>query len=80
MKKKTLIVENSDKNNKKFPIKLIITIALIILCIVMIVNIVKVYLINREFSESITEITRLNSKTVFSIDRIYLYSSRVFNS
>ncbi len=80
MKKKTLIVENSDKNNKKFPIKLIITIALIILCIVMIVNIVKVYLINREFSESITEITRLNSKTVFSIDRIYLYSSADANS
>lgn len=80
MKKRTLIVENSNKSNKKIPIKLMITIALIILCIAMIVNIIKIYLMNKEFSESITEITRLNSKTVFSIDRIYLYSSADANS
>ena len=72
MKKKTLIKEEQQNN---IFVKLIITIALIILCIVMIVYTVKIYTINKEFAESIAEISKLNSKTVFSIDRIYLYSS-----
>lgn len=79
MKKKSLIVDNTKKQ-MSFPVKLIITIALIVLCIVMIVYSVKVYLINEEFAESVAEIARLNSKTVFSIDRIYLYSSADANS
>ena len=79
MKRKSLIVDNTKKQ-MSFPVKLIITIALIVLCIVMIVYSVKVYLINEEFAESVAEIARLNSKTVFSIDRIYLYSSADANS
>ena len=62
MKKKSLIVDNTKKQ-MSFPVKLIITIALIVLCIVMIVYSVKVYLINEEFAESVAEIARLNSKT-----------------
>lgn len=80
MKKKTLIVEKSNKDNKNFLVKLIITIALITLCIIIAINIIKIYSINKEFSDNISEITRLNSKTVFSIDRIYLYSSADANS
>ena len=43
--------------------------------LVSIVDIVTVYTINDGFSDCIDSIARLNSKTVFSIDRIYLYSS-----
>lgn len=76
MKKKTLIIENTDKEKtKRFFTKFIITITLLILCVTSIIYIIKVSLINKEFAESIAEISKINSKTVFSIDRIYLYSS-----
>ena len=79
MKKKTLIIEENRKQSN-VPVKLIVTIALIILCIVMIVYTVKIYVVNEKFADSVSEIARLNSKTVFSIDRIYLYSSADANS
>ena len=75
MKKKSLIVDEKTRKKNKFIAKLIITIALLILCIVTIVNIISIYKVNSEFSSYIDELARLNSKTVFSIDRIYLYSS-----
>ena len=75
MKKKTLIVDEKTIKRNKFITKLIITVVLLILCIVTIVEIVKVYKINEEFSNYIDGLARMNSKTVFSIDRIYLYSS-----
>ncbi len=76
MKKKTLIIENTDKErNKRFFTKFIITITLLILCVTSIIYIIKISLINKEFAESIAEISKINSKKVFSIDRIYLYSS-----
>ena len=79
MKKKTLIIDENKKQSN-IPVKLIVTIALIILCIVMIVYTVKIYVVNEKFADSVSEIARLNSKTVFSIDRIYLYSSADANS
>ena len=75
MKKKSLIVDEKTRKKNKFIVKLIITIALLILCIVTIVNIISIYKVNSEFSSYIDGLSRLNSKTVFSIDRIYLYSS-----
>lgn len=75
MKKKSLIVDEKTRKKNKFIAKLIITIALLILCIVTIANIIGIYKVNSEFSKYIDELARLNSKTVFSIDRIYLYSS-----
>ena len=75
MKKKSLIIDEKTIKRNKFLTKLIITIALLILCVVSIVEIAKVYTINDDFSNYIDSIARLNSKTVFSIDRIYLYSS-----
>lgn len=75
MKKKSLIVDEKTRVRNKFIVKLVITIALLILCIVTIVNIISIYKANEEFSSYIDGLTRLNSKTVFSIDRIYLYSS-----
>lgn len=75
MKKKTLIIDKNKKDSNKIHIKILITIALLVLCIVMITYIIKIYSVNKEFSDSIAEISKLNYKTVFSIDRIYLYSS-----
>ena len=75
MKKKSLIIDEKTRKRNKFIAKLIITIALLILCIVTIVYIIGIYKVNSEFSSYIDELARLNSKTVFSIDRIYLYSS-----
>ena len=75
MKKKSLIIDEKTRKRNKFITKLIITIALLILCIVTIVYIIGIYKVNSEFSSYIDELARLNSKTVFSIDRIYLYSS-----
>lgn len=75
MKKRSLIVDEKSRARNIFITKLIITIALLILCIVTITNIIGIYSINEEFSNYIDELNRLNSKTVFSIDRIYLYSS-----
>lgn len=75
MKKKSLIIDEKARKRNKFITKLIITIALAILCIVTIVYIIGIYKVNSEFSSYIDGLSRLNSKTVFSIDRIYLYSS-----
>lgn len=75
MKKKSLIIDEKARKRNKFITKLIITIALATLCIVTIVYIIGIYKVNSEFSSYIDELARLNSKTVFSIDRIYLYSS-----
>ena len=75
MKKKSLIVDEKTIKKNKFITKLVITIALIILCIMTTFNIIEVYRVNKEFANYVDSLTRLNSKTVFSIDRIYLYSS-----
>lgn len=76
MKKKTLIVEDDRvEKRRKIYVKLVLTVVLLVVCISMTFNIIKINSINKEFSESISAMSRLNSKTVFSIDRIYLYSS-----
>ena len=75
MKKKSLIIDEKTRKRNKSITKLIITIALAILCVVTIVNIINIYKVNMEFASYIDGLARLNSKTVFSIDRIYLYSS-----
>lgn len=76
MKKKTLIVEDSEKlKRKNFFIKLAITIVLTIFCIILVINTIKVNLTNKKFADQISDISKINSQTIFSIDRIYLYSS-----
>ena len=75
MKKKSLIIDEKSRKRNKLIAKLIVTLILVVLCTVTIIDIITLYKINDSFSDSIDEIARLNSKTVFSIDRIYLYSS-----
>lgn len=81
MKRKTLIIDDVKKEEKnKFIIKLVILLVIFIICIFIGVYIIKVYIVNKEFSESIAEISKLNTETIFSIDRIYMYSSADANS
>lgn len=76
MKKKTLIIDDEKKEyRKKLHIKLSITVVLLIMTILLIASTIRVYAVNKKFAENISEIAKLNSKTVFSVDRIYLYSS-----
>lgn len=76
MKKKTLIIDDVKKEEKKkFIIKLTILLVIFIICVFIGIYMLKVYLVNKDFSESIAEISRLNTETIFSIDRIYMYSS-----
>ena len=75
MKKKSLIVDEKIRIRNKFITKIIITIALLILCVVTSIYIIGIYSVNEKFANYVDELSRLNTKTVFSIDRIYLYSS-----
>ena len=72
--KKTTVVVNGNEG-EKLRGKIIITIIAIIVAIVMLTNRLSIINVNKEFSESVNNFYRLNSKTIFSIDKIYLYSS-----
>lgn len=72
--KKTTVVVNGNEN-EKLRGKIIITIIAVIVAFVMLNNRMKIININKEFAESVNNFYRLNSKTIFSIDKIYLYSS-----
>ncbi len=72
--KKTTVVVNGNES-EKLRGKIIITIIAIIVAIVMLTNRINIINTNKEFSESVNNFYRLNSKTIFSIDKIYLYSS-----
>ena len=77
--KNTVVINGKKRNyrNKKVNIvyKLSLTIFLIVVLIVMLFFTIKNYQINLEFARQIDEFSNLNSKTVFSIDKISLYSS-----
>ena len=76
MKKKTLIIDDIKKEEKKqFIIKLIILLVIFVICVFIGIYMLNVYLVNKEFSEDIAKISKLNTETIFSIDRIYMYSS-----
>lgn len=71
--KKEKILRRRKKLSSKS--KLIILLMILVLLIFEIRNIIQIKLINQSFAEEISEFYTLNSKTVFSIDKIYMYSS-----
>ncbi len=74
MKKATTIIFNGKKpNNTKEKIIAIIILTLIVLALgtLIILN----YVNNKKFATEINNFAKLNAKTVFSIDKIYMYSS-----
>lgn len=74
MSKDTTVVING---NQRFKLrrKLIIAIVLIIATILLYVYLASTFLINKSFAEETDEFYKLNQKTIFSIDKIYMYSS-----
>ena len=71
--KKEKILRRRKKISSKS--KLMILLVILVLLICEIINIIQIRLINKSFAEEINEFYTLNSKTVFSIDKIYMYSS-----
>ena len=75
----TVVINGKKSNNrdKKVNIisKLIFTIFLTIILILILFFTIKNYEINRQFAMEIENFANLNNKTVFSIDKMTLYSS-----
>lgn len=81
MKKKTLIIDDVKKEEKKkFIVRLVILLCIFVICTIIGIYMLNIYLVNKEFSDNVSEISRLNTETIFSIDRIYMYSSADANS
>ena len=73
LKQSTVIVNGTKREN--FKRRLYITIALIIIDVLLFVYMYRIYVSNEEFARKATDFYRLNAQTVFSIDKIYMYSS-----
>ena len=74
MKNRTTIVVNGNSSvnvrNKYF-----VLIFLLIVTVYLMVHTARTIIINNKFADEVNEFYKLNSKTVFSIDKIYMYSS-----
>lgn len=79
MKKKTTVVINGKKHSY-FKEKLIALVFFLLILIVMLVYTIISIVTNDKFAEDVNNFSKLNSKTVFSIDKIYLYSSAYADS
>ncbi len=72
-KENTVVLKGKKRSHLKEKILLLILLS-VVLCIMLIYTIISL-ITNQKFAEEINEFSKLNSKTVFSIDKIYLYSS-----
>ncbi len=79
MKKKTTVVFKGKKQSY-FKEKLIAVVFLLLILIVMLVYTILSIVTNEKFAQEVNSFSKLNSKTVFSIDKIYLYSSAYADS
>ena len=75
MRKKTTVVVSGNKKRDNTKSKLIAVTVLLLILILMIVLTLISFISNNKFAKEIDEFSKLNSKTVFSIDKIYMYSS-----
>ncbi len=74
MRKKTTVIVNGKKNDNT-RVKIVAVIILIIVFLTMLVFTILSEITNNKFALEIDEFSKLNSKTVFSIDKIYMYNS-----
>lgn len=74
MRNKTTVIVNGDEKYK-IKRKIFISIVLAVILTLMLNYTISVRLMNKRLDEEIGNIYKLNSKTVFSIDKIVLYSS-----
>lgn len=68
-----VIVNGNDRYTVRKKMQLIAF--LLVVLVLMTYLYIHIYYVNDEFSESATRLSMLNTNTVFSIDKIYLYSS-----
>lgn len=74
MRNKTTVIVNGDEKYK-IKRKMLISLVLLIILILMLHFTISVRLMNKRLDDERSSIYKLNSKTVFSIDKIVLYSS-----
>lgn len=74
MNKKNVVVVNGNKL-EKIRTKFVIVIVLVVLIVFLLYNFLLITYINKKFSEEVSEFYKFNANTVFSIDKIYMYSS-----
>ena len=74
MRNKTTVIVNGDQKYK-IKRKIFISVVLLIVLVLMLQVTISVKLMNKRLDEERNSIYKLNSKTVFSIDKIVLYSS-----
>ena len=72
-RKTTIIVNGSKRNNIKQ--KILVEMLLLIVIITFVVMHFNIKSTNNKFAKEVDDFYKLNSKTVFSIDKIYLYSN-----
>ena len=74
MKNKTTVVVNGNSSvnvrNKFFAL-----VFLVIVTVFLATHTARTIIINNKFADEVNEFYKLNSKTVFSVDKIYMYSS-----
>ena len=75
MRKKTTVIVNGKKKRDNTKAKLVAITILLSIFIFMLVYTLITNISNNKFAKEINEFSKLNSKTVFSIDKIYMYSS-----
>lgn len=72
--KKNVVVIDGNKS-EKMRTKSVVAIVLIALAVFLLYNMVLIYVINEKFANEVSEFYKFNANTIFSIDKIYLYSS-----
>ena len=75
MKRRATVVIVNGNDGYKVRKKMQLIAFLLVVLILLLYLYIHTYLVNNEFSESATRLSMLNTNTVFSIDKIYLYSS-----
>lgn len=74
MKSKTTVIVNGKKpNNIREKLFTLVVLSIIFIMLLIFTIISKVS--SQKFANEINEFAKLNAKTVFSIDKIYMYSS-----
>lgn len=74
MKRKNTVVVNGNKQSN-FKQKLILELVLLIILVLIVSFNIHVRIMSNVFAQQVDDFYKLNSKTIFSIDKIYLYSS-----
>ncbi len=74
-KKTTIVIKGKTNTRYNIFYKLVATIVLIVIFIILLTNLIINKVTNNKFAQEANEFSKMNATTVFSIDKIYMYSS-----